>query len=319
MTVNTYDWESPILTLAYEAVRAQKNADSLLTYEQELLEDAYAHCENITAVHSRSFSLASALLPADKRRAARALYAFCRTSDDIVDNPTSDSSETLAQWSTLALNGIPPHDNPVAVAWTDTRNAFQIPTIYAEQLIAGVARDLHQNRYETFVDLAEYCYGVASTVGLMSMHIIGFSGDEAIQYAVKLGVALQLTNILRDVAEDWQRGRIYLPQEELREFGITETDIANGVVDDRWRSFMKFQIERARNLYDEAWPGIAMLAPEGRFAIAAAAEFYRGILDDIEAHDYDVFTRRAHVTKWGKIKLLPGLWLRTRQNYHIPV
>ena len=319
MTVNTYDWESPILSLAYEAVRSHKNDDPILMYEREFLADAYAHCENITAVHSRSFSLASALLPAEKRRAARALYAFCRTSDDIVDNPTTNSSEALIQWSSLALDNHPLHDDPVAVAWADTRIAYQIPTRYAEQLIAGVARDLHQNRYETFADLAEYCYGVASTVGLMSMHIIGFSGNEAIQYAVKLGVALQLTNILRDVAEDWERGRVYLPQEELAEFGLTEKDIADGVVDDRWRDFMKFQIERARNLYDEAWPGIAMLAPEGRFAIAAAAEFYRGILDDIEVHDYDVFTRRAHVTKWGKIKRLPGLWLRTRQNYHIPV
>ena len=319
MTINTYDWESPILSLAYDAVRSHNSNNESLAYDRALLNEAYAHCEAITSVHSRSFSLASGLLPGQKRQAARALYAFCRTADDIVDDSPSNTAEALSDWSSRSLNGNPSRDDLIAVAWTDTRNAYQIPKRYAEQLISGVGRDLHQTRYETFTDLAEYCYGVASTVGLMSMHIIGFSGDEAIQYAVKLGVALQLTNILRDVAEDWERGRVYLPQEELAEFGLTEKDIADGVVDGRWRDFMKFQIERARNLYDEAWPGIAMLAPEGRFAIAAAAEFYRGILDDIEVHDYDVFTRRAHVTKWGKIKRLPGLWLRTRQNYHIPV
>ncbi len=319
MTLNTYDWESSILSLAYEAIRSHKHDDDFLDYDKRLLEEAYAHCETVTSVHSRSFSLASALLPGQKRQAARALYAFCRTTDDIVDHPTSDTVSKLSDWSAHALNGHPPCDDLTAIAWTDTRTNYRIPTRYAEQLISGVARDLHQTRYKTFTDLAEYCYGVASTVGLMSMHIIGFAGDEAIQYAVKLGVALQLTNILRDVAEDWDRGRVYLPQEELTDFGLSETDIANGIVDDRWRSFMRFQIERARHLYDEAWPGIAMLAPEGRFAIAAAAEFYRGILDDIEAHDYDVFTRRAHVTKWGKIKRLPGLWWRTRQNNHIPV
>lgn len=319
MTVNTYDWESPILSLAYDAIRSNKSNNESLAYDKDILDEAYAHCEAITSIHSRSFSLASGLLPGQKQQAARALYAFCRTADDIVDDSPSNTAEILSDWSRRSLNGNPSPDDLIAVAWTDTRNAYQIPKRYAEQLISGVGRDLHQTRYETFTDLAEYCYGVASTVGLMSMHIIGFSGDEAIQYAVKLGVALQLTNILRDVAEDWERDRVYLPQEELAEFRLTEEDIANGVVDDRWRNFMKFQIERARNLYDEAWPGIAMLAPEGRFAIAAAAEFYRGILDDIEAHDYDVFTRRAHVTKWGKIKRLPGLWLRTRQNYHIPV
>jgi phytoene synthase len=319
MTINTYDWESPILSLAYDAIQSHGSNDESLDYDKGLLDEAYAHCEAITSVHSRSFSLASGLLPGQKRQAARALYAFCRTADDIVDDMPLNTSEALSEWSERSLHGNPPSDDLIAVAWTDTRNAYQIPKRYAEQLISGVGRDLYQTRYEAFTDLAEYCYGVASTVGLMSMHIIGFSGDEAIQYAVKLGVALQLTNILRDVAEDWERDRVYLPQEELAEFGLTEQDIANGVVDDRWRNFMKFQIERARNLYDESLPGIAMLAPEGRFAIAAAAEFYRGILDDIEAHDYDVFTRRAHVTKWGKIKRLPGLWLRTRQNYHIPV
>ncbi len=147
----------------------------------------------------------------------------------------------------------------------------------------------------------------------MSMHIIGFFTEEAIEYAVKLGVALQLTNILRDINEDWERGRLYLPQEELDRFGLTENDIDRGIVTDRWREFMKFQIARARRLYAEAWPGIAMLNPDGRLAIAAAADLYRAILNDIEAHDYNVFNRRAHLTKWEKLRRLPGLWWRVQR------
>ena len=219
----------------------------------------------------------------------------------------------LQLWRERALAWHPPEQDLVAVAWADARANHHIPQRYAEQLIDGVARDLVQDRYQSFEDLATYCYGVASTVGLMSMHIIGFQDDEAIPYAIKLGVALQMTNILRDVAEDWERGRLYLPLDELAAFDLSEDDIAKGVVDDRWRAFMRFQIERTRKLYEEAWPGIQMLDPQGRLAIAAAATYYRAILDDIEKHDYDVFSRRAHVSKWGKLRRLPGIWLGTKR------
>jgi len=279
-----------------------------------LIDWAYDYCTQITAVNSRSFYLASRLLPPPQRRAARALYAFCRTTDDIVDHARGDGEATLQAWQTRAFHhNIHDHD-PVPTAWRDTCARFAIPHKYAEQLVDGVARDLVQKRYNTFAELAEYAYGVASTVGLMSMHIVGFESDDAIPYAVRLGVALQLTNILRDVAEDWQRGRLYLPQVELAEYGLSEVDIAAGIVTDKWRAFMRFQIERNRRLYAEAWPGIDMLHPDGRLAIAAAADFYAAILDDIEAHDYDVFSRRAYVTKWGKLRRLPALWWGTRDR-----
>ncbi|MEO8392138.1 MAG: squalene/phytoene synthase family protein, partial [Chloroflexota bacterium] len=134
----------------------------------------------------------------------------------------------------------------------------------------------------------------------------------ALPYAVKLGVALQMTNILRDVGEDWQAGRLYLPQEELAAFHLTEADIGRGQSGARWRDFMRFQIERTRRLYDEAEPGIAMLNPDGRFAISAAADLYRAILTDIEAHDYDVFSRRAHIGAVGKLARLPRIWRKSR-------
>jgi phytoene synthase len=280
------------------------------------LEQAYNHCEGITSFHSRSFYLASGLMKQEARTAVRALYAFCRTADDIVDDSGEDAPALLETWRERTLTSHPPQHDLVAVAWADARDKYGIPWRYAEQLIDGVARDLEQTRYETFEDLTTYCYGVASTVGLMSMHITGYESEDAVRYAVKLGVALQLTNILRDVAEDWERGRVYLPQAELAAFGLREDDIAagatEGVYDDRWREFMKFQIDRARHIYEEAWVGINMLHPQGRFSIAAAATFYRAILNDIEDHDYDVFSRRAHVSKWGKIRRLPSIWWQTK-------
>jgi phytoene synthase len=279
---------------------------------QELLDRAYACCEQLTHTHGRTFYLATTLLPPAKRRAIRALYAFCRVSDNIVDGSQEDVATRLAAWRRRATSPIPPADDLIALAWADTRTRYQIPERYAGQLISGVERDLSQTRYGTFADLATYCYGVASTVGLMSMHIIGFAGEEAIPYAIKLGVALQLTNILRDVGEDWRAGRVYLPLDELIAFGLRQADLERGRVDNRWRALMRFQIARNRRLYAEAWPGIALLSRDGRFAVAAAGTLYRAILDDIEEHDYDVFHRRAHVSTWDKARRLPGIWWRSR-------
>lgn len=309
-----HTWEHNLLDLATEALHFQnEQPHGAMTFEDALLETAYAYCESVTAVNSRSFHLASNLLPPDKRRAARALYAFCRTSDDIVDRQGGDAAAQLEKWRVQATRVHPPADDLVAVAWADARLRYSIPLRYAEQLIEGVAQDLEQSRYATFADLTGYCYGVASTVGLMSMHIIGYAGPEAIPQAIKLGVALQMTNILRDVGDDWRLGRVYLPQDELAEYGLCEDDIAAGVVTARWRTFMRFQIARNRRLYDEAMPGIRMLNRDGRFAIAAAADLYRGILNAIEANDYDVFSRRAYVGKWGKVRMLPGIWWRSRR------
>lgn len=283
--------------------------------DEETLDVAYAYCDEITAQHSRSFHLASSLLPLEKQRAVRALYAFCRISDDIIDQQADNTKveDQMRMWQHNAFSNHPPTDDLAALAWADARQRYHIPVRYAEQLIEGVSRDLHQTRYQTFDDLATYCYSVASTVGLMSMHITGFSGPEAVPYAVKLGLALQLTNILRDVGEDWQRGRLYLPQEELADFDLSEAGIAAGVVDERWRRFMRFQIARNRQLYAEAWQGIQLLNQDGRFSIAAAAGLYRAILEDIEAHDYNVFNRRSYVSTWGKLKRLPQLWLKSRK------
>jgi phytoene synthase len=311
-TFTPQTWEKRLLSLAYQARPPAGASGSLSLADLSLLPRAYAACEAVTAQHSKSFHTASGLLAPEKRRAIRALYALCRTSDDLVDLPAGNAAAQLASWRRKALSPNPDPRDLILVAWTDTRLRYNIPQRYVEQLLDGVKRDLDQNRYATFEELAAYAYGVASTVGLMSMHITGFSGPEAIPYAIKLGVALQLTNILRDVGEDFRAGRIYLPQEELRAFGLTEADIAGGQVQDRWRSFMRFQIERNRRLYAEAWSGLKLLSKDGRLAVAAAAGFYQLILKDIEAHDYDVFNRRANISAWGKLRNLPTIWWRSR-------
>ncbi len=312
-------WEAVLLDWAYQALDTPIPARDLRASSDHTLESAYRVCEAITREHSKTFFIASGLLPAEQRRAARALYAFCRVTDNIIDDapcePAAITRERLEAWRQRALDPNPPDDDPVALAWADARARFNVPPGYADQLIDGVARDLDQKRYPTFDALAEYAYGVASTVGLMAMHIIGFSGEEALPYAVKLGVALQVTNILRDVREDWLAGRVYLPQDELAAFGLSDAMIGRGLgaMDDRWCKFMQFQINRVRRLYDEAYPGIAMLNASGRFAIAASADLYRGILTDIEVNHYDVFTRRAHVSTVGKLMMLPGIYRRSRR------
>lgn len=320
-------WELQLLSWA-RAGMVVLHPQQRLNVDPVTLARAYAQCEIVTRAHSRTFYLASGLLPAAKRRAVRALYAFCRVSDDLVDQagnePGADvateagvqPAEALERWRIRALSDDPPVDDLIALAWADTRARYGIPKVYAEQLLQGVAQDLQVTRYATFETLAGYAYAVASTVGLMSMHIVGFAGEVALPYAVKLGVALQLTNILRDVGEDWRRGRLYLPLAELAAYEISEDDIAAGRLDGRWREFFRFQIARNRRLYAEALPGVALLDPDGRFAIAAAAELYRAILSDIEAHDYDVFNRRAHVGTWGKLRRLPGIWLSLIHGQH---
>jgi phytoene synthase len=269
------------------------------------LADAYAHCRRITRDASKSFFLAAALLPSPKRQAIEALYAFARTSDNTVDEQ-QEPATALADWLTH-LHSATTSQDPTLRAWHDTSTRYCLPMALADELLAGVGMDLTINRYQTFEELQLYCYRVASVVGLLSMHIIGYeTGAEP--YAIQLGTALQLTNILRDVGEDAARGRIYLPLEDLERFGLCEGDILNGVQDRRFRSLMHWQIARAERLYQASWPGISLLHRDGQFAVAAAALLYRAILPKIVANNFDVFSRRAFVSTREKLLLLPRIW-----------
>lgn len=309
------NWENQLIALAGNIQHPHKRPFFSYWAGDASLRTAYKEAERITAEHSKSFYLASALLPEEKRSAVRALYAFCRTVDDIVDESTDDEREAkLGYWRGMIEHGSFLDGDLVAAAWADTLTRYHIPRHYALQLIDGVNRDLTQSRYQTFDELATYCYGVASTVGLMSMYIVGFKSTDAVPYAIKLGVALQMTNILRDIGEDFRNGRLYLPREELIFYGIRERDIAEGRITDNWRQFMKFQIERTRQIYAESWAGVKMLEREGQLAIGAASVFYQGILDEIEKNDYDVFTKRASLSAWAKLRRIPSLWMRIKRN-----
>jgi 15-cis-phytoene synthase len=320
----THNWEGPLLAMAREALHPAVPRTPVPISDVGMLERAYARCEAVIAEHGKTFNMATGLLPPAKRRAVRALYAFCRIADNIVDSSQEavDVREAkLEAWRCKSVTASPPHNDLVAIAWADTRLRYNIPYTYCEQLIDGVARDLHQQSYESFDDLATYAYGVASTVGLMMLRIIGTAPgsteEDALPYAIKMGLALQVTNILRDVGEDRRAGRVYLPANELQTWGLCDEDLAEGGAEagsgpakERWHAFMRFQVERNRALYREAWPCIQMFDKDGRFCVAAMCSLYRGILDDIETHDYDVINRRAHVGTWGKLRRLPCIWVR---------
>ncbi|WP_322818285.1 phytoene/squalene synthase family protein [Tepidiforma sp.] len=294
-------WEADLLTLASGGDERYEGGGGA----RPTATDAdFAHCDRVTREHSTTFYTATRLLPAEKRRGVRALYAFCRVADDIVDEPGGDREGRLRAWGAAGTGAAESNGDPVLRAWGATREAFGIEVHLAGQLIEALANDLDHRGYEDWPGLARYCYGVAATVGLMSMRIIGSKGEPAL-YAIRLGVAMQLTNILRDVAEDWRNGRVYLPREDMERFGVTVDHVASGRVDEAWRALMRFEVARARELYRGARPGLGLLHRDGRFAVSAALELYSRILDDIERRDYDVFAGRAHVAGWRRFGLLP--------------
>ncbi len=276
------------------------------------LRAAYGICREITQVASKTFYLASLFLAPEKRRAVWAVYAFCRTADDLVDT-TRPAAERLARIDELerkllaAASGNA--SEPIFAAYTDAARQFDIPLEPALALLRGARMDVTVRRYATYDELCNYCYHVASTVGLLVSPILGYASPEALEYGVTLGRAMQLTNILRDVGEDALMGRVYLPSEDLARFEYSEDEIFASVRDDRFVALMDFQIARVRELYLEAEPGIAMLTPESRYTVRLALSLYRRILRAIELNDYDVFSRRAFVPLRAKIVTAVGVAL----------
>jgi len=283
------------------------------------LRQAFALTENVIKVHSRTFHLATSFLPSQERRAIRALYAFCRATDDLVDSQCA-TMEDLERWR--AQVALPPEaqTNPLLYAWAVIRQTYGVDSRYEQALIDGVAMDLSRCRYVTWQDLRLYCYRVASTVGLLAMPIIGLAPgvrfEQAAPFAIELGIALQLTNILRDVGEDARKGRVYLPLEDLARFNLDIRDILHGVLDERFCALMRFEIQRARELYARALPGVALLSRKARMAVGAAALLYAAILDEIERLDFRVHTHRAHVSTRRKFALLPAIFIRLARLPH---
>ncbi|MDZ7637143.1 MAG: phytoene/squalene synthase family protein [Bryobacterales bacterium] len=262
------------------------------------MELCYQRAAEATAVGSKSFYFATRFFPPDLARAAHAVYWFCRHTDDLVDEAPSTAvgAIQLANWE-RALNVAwesGSSEEPILRVFIETARRYNIPREYPFDLIEGMRMDLNGTQYADFASLRVFCYRVASVVGLMMCHVIGFR-NPAPRHAIDLGIAMQLTNILRDVGEDLRLGRVYLPAEDLARFGYSVEDLKAGCIDERFRALMRFEIARAEEHYRRAEPGIAMLNPEGRFAVRVAADVYRGILKEIVQNGFDVFGRRAVV------------------------
>jgi phytoene synthase len=262
---------------------------------------SYDACRRINARTGRTFYLATLLLPPAKRPAVHALYAFARRADEIVDR--FDPGMTVAQrerelelWGAHFLAG--DVDDAVLPAVHDTIARYEIPIRHFEDFLASMRMDLTTVEYATYDDLATYMHGSAAVIGLQMLPVLGTMPgmhDAAAPYARDLGLAFQLTNFIRDVGEDLQRQRVYLPKDELATFGVTRDDLASGVVDANVRRLLAFQVARARELYRAAAPGIRLLDPTSRDCIRAASTLYGEILDAVEAADYRVLDRRVAV------------------------
>lgn len=290
------------------------------------LEEAYEACRRETAEWAKTFYLGTLLMPPAKRRAIWAIYVWCRRTDELMDSPEAQSrpvaelAERLDSWEqrTRALFAGEVRDG-LDLVMRDTIERYPQPIQPYLDMIAGMRMDLNQHRYANFAELELYCYRVAGTVGLMTQEVMGVDPaytsapwserPDTSEAAVALGIANQLTNILRDVGEDRGRGRIYLPLDELARFGYSEEELMAGLVNDNWRALMRFQLERARDWFARSEAGVRWLAPDARWPVWASLRLYRGILDVIEQHGYDVFNHRAYVPRAGKLLDLPFSYL----------
>ncbi|WP_259739041.1 phytoene synthase [Synechococcus sp. CS-205] len=286
------------------------------------LEEAYEACRQETAQWAKTFYLGTLLMPPAKRRAIWAIYVWCRRTDELMDSPQAQAlpvdrlAERLDRWEgrTRALFGGEVRD-ALDLVMADTLRRYPQPLQPYLDMIEGQRMDLQRHRYARFEDLQLYCYRVAGTVGLMTQEVMGLDPaytsapwsepPDTSSAAVALGIANQLTNILRDVGEDRGRGRIYLPQEDLRRFGYSEADLLAGTLNDNWRALMAFQLRRARQWFARSEAGVRWLSADARWPVWASLRLYRGILDVIEQLDYDVFSQRAFVPRPLKLLDLP--------------
>jgi phytoene synthase len=288
------------------------------------LADSYRHCRAIARAQARNFYYSFVVLPTERRNALCAVYAFMRYCDDISDGGAAPASkrELLEAWRG-ALAGAYRGEyggSRILPAFHDTVRRFDIPQAYFDALIDGAQMDLTVRRYETFEDLYRYCYRVASVVGLVCIEIFGYEDARAREYAESCGIAFQLTNILRDVKEDGERGRIYLPLEDLRRFDYPEEDLFRSVVNDHFLRLMQFEVARAREYYQRALPLLPLIDRGSRPALQAMMAIYGGILTRIEQSGYDVFAERAQLSHWEKVSIAARAWLaqRARRNAQRP-
>ncbi|MCD7465023.1 hypothetical protein HAX54_000415 [Datura stramonium] len=289
------------------------------SFDPVFLDEAYELCRKICAEYAKTFYLGTKLMTAERQKAIWAIYVWCRRTDELVDGPNADymNNSVLDRWEERLedIFNTKPYDM-LDAALTDTICKFPLDIKPFKDMIDGMRMDTRKSRYANFQELYMYCYCVAGTVGLMSVPIMGIapecpvSAQTVYNAALHLGIGNQLTNILRDVGEDALRGRVYLPQDELAQFGIRDEDVFARKVTDQWREFMKEQIRRARFYFNLAEEGASHLNKASRWPVWSSLILYRKILDAIEENDYDNLTKRAYVGRAKKLVTLPVSYAR---------
>ncbi|MSO43273.1 MAG: phytoene/squalene synthase family protein [Candidatus Planktophila sp.] len=281
------------------------------------LKASYTECKRLNALHGKTYYLATLLLPKSKRPYVHALYGFARYADEIVDDLTStltvdEKSEALGTWGNKILTGLKlgTSDDAVGRALIDTVSRFHIPHAHFEAFLHSMTMDLTVQEYQTYEDLMEYVYGSAVVIGLEMVPVLGALDTGAYESAKKLSIAFQLANFIRDVGEDLDRGRIYLPITELAQFGVTRQMLEARVLTPQIIQALKFQIARVRQLQAEATPGIKMLEATSRPCIEAASTLYCGIVDEVEKIGYDIFNRRAKTSTARRLRVASAAFLK---------
>tara|TARA_Y100001978_G_scaffold190754_1_gene194241 strand:- start:155 stop:1051 length:897 start_codon:yes stop_codon:yes gene_type:complete len=293
------------------------------------LDDAYEICRRETQKWAKTFYLGTLLLPLKKRKAIWAIYVWCRRTDELMDSPEAltkskqELSDNLDRWeenTKSIFNGKVVTDLDHVLA--DTIEKFPQSIDPYIDMIEGQRMDLSKFRYKNFEELKLYCYRVAGTVGLMTKNVMGIDSfyqeaswikvPDISESAVALGIANQLTNILRDVGEDRQRGRIYIPQDEIKKFGYSEEELLMGKINNQWKNLMAYQLRRAREWFQTSETGIKWLSGDARWPVWTSLRLYRRILNSIEKLDYDVFNNRAYVNKSVKALELPISFIISR-------
>ena len=287
------------------------------------LRASYQKCKELNSKHGKTYYLATLLLPKEKRPYVHALYGFARYADEIVDDLSSQLSESekaekLNNWGNLVLADLKSgsSQDPIAAALVDTATKFSIPISYFEAFLHSMKMDLTVTEYHSYQDLYEYVYGSAAVIGLQMVSILGTGSAaefEAAKIAAeKLGVAFQLANFIRDVGEDLERSRVYLPITELQSHGVTRQMLENKVVTPQIKNALKEQIARVRKLQLESAPGIQLLSAKSRECIKAASELYCGIVDEVEKIDYEVFSKRAKTSTFRRMKVAIPAYFRSK-------
>ena len=283
---------------------------------------SYEYSRKLTKIYSKSFYLSTLLLPSRKRNAVFGLYGFCRFVDNLVDKIRNRSKKEIIQEIQALEKELEiayrsgESEHPILCSFIDIVKQYHIPILYPLDLLKGVSMDILNQDFKNFRELHLFCYRVAGVVGIMMTYILGYTSTDAFKYAEKMGIAMQLTNILRDIQEDKNNGRIYLPLDELNSYNLIKFDIINENYSLRLKNYIKFLVVRANKYYNEAEVGISMLSKECQFAIYSASQIYKNILTKIRHNDFNPFRGRVYVSQLQKIIIIITCYIKSKLYFN---